>query len=137
MLEGGVSSDAALDSIFGGLVIMMGHHARSEALFYYFRLEDQVPENHLLRRIDKHVSFAFVGEQMKDSYSETLVFQYPRDLSPIPGGTDAARQLRVLDRKPRQPYSYYARNGVLEGGDYEDFSHCRSSCVCAFRLCDC
>ena len=25
---------------------MMGHHARSEALFYYFRLEDQVPETH-------------------------------------------------------------------------------------------
>jgi hypothetical protein len=23
---------------------MMGHHARSEALFYYFRLEDQIPE---------------------------------------------------------------------------------------------
>jgi len=32
-------------SILGGLLIMMGHHARSEALFYYFRLEDQVPEN--------------------------------------------------------------------------------------------
>jgi hypothetical protein len=44
-------------SIFGGLPIMMGHHARSEALFYYFRLGDQVPENHLLRLIDKHVSF--------------------------------------------------------------------------------
>ena len=36
-------------SIFGGPLIMMGHHDRSEALFYYFRLEDQVPENHLLR----------------------------------------------------------------------------------------
>ncbi len=50
---------------------MMGHHARSEALFYYFRLEDQVPENHLLRLIDKHVSFEFVRQQRKDSYSET------------------------------------------------------------------
>jgi transposase len=50
---------------------MMGHHARSEALFYYFRLEDQVPENHLLRLIDKHISFEFVREQLKDSYSET------------------------------------------------------------------
>jgi hypothetical protein len=30
----------------GGLLIMMGQHDRSEALFYYFRLEDQVPENH-------------------------------------------------------------------------------------------
>jgi hypothetical protein len=31
-------------SIFGGLLIMRRRHARSEALFYYFRLEDQVPE---------------------------------------------------------------------------------------------
>src|SRR6201987_2398700 len=58
-------------SIFGGLLIMMGHHARSEALFYYFRLEDQVPENHLLRLIEKHISFEFVRQQLKDSYSET------------------------------------------------------------------
>jgi hypothetical protein len=41
----------------GGLLIMMGQHARSEALFYSFRLEDQVPENHLLRLIEKHISF--------------------------------------------------------------------------------
>jgi len=27
--------------IVGGLLIMMGQHDRSEALFYYFRLEDQ------------------------------------------------------------------------------------------------
>ena len=57
-------------SIFGGLLIMMGYHARSEALFYYFRLEDHVPENHLLRLIDQHISFEFVREQLKDSYSE-------------------------------------------------------------------
>ena len=57
-------------SMLGGLLIMMGHHARCEALFYYFRLEDQVPENHLLRLIDKHISFEFVRQQLKDSYSE-------------------------------------------------------------------
>ena len=50
---------------------MMGHHSRSEALFYYFRLEDQIPENHLLRLIDKHISFEFVRQRLKDSYSET------------------------------------------------------------------
>lgn len=50
---------------------MMGHQSRGEALFYYFRLEDQVPENHLLRLIDKHVSFEFVREQLKSSYSDT------------------------------------------------------------------
>ena len=50
---------------------MMGQHDRSEALFYYFRVEDQVPENHLLRLIEKHISFEFVRERLKESYSET------------------------------------------------------------------
>jgi len=50
---------------------MMGQHSRSESLFYYFRIEDQVPENHLLRLIDRHVSFDFVREKLKDSYSDT------------------------------------------------------------------
>jgi transposase len=54
-------------SILGGLLIMMGQHDRSEALFYYFRLEDQVPETHLLRLIDKHISLAFVREKLKES----------------------------------------------------------------------
>jgi len=58
-------------SILGGLLIMMGHHDRSEALFHHFRLEDQVPGNHLPRLIDKHVSFEFVQNRLKDSYSET------------------------------------------------------------------
>ena len=31
----------------------------------------QVPETHLLRLIEKHISFAFVRQQLKDSYSET------------------------------------------------------------------
>jgi len=50
---------------------MMGQHDRSEALFYYFRLDDQIPEGHLLRLIDQHISFEFVRQQLKDSYSET------------------------------------------------------------------
>ncbi len=61
----------SLISIAGGLLIMMGQHDRSEALFYYFRLEDQIPENHLLRLIDKHISFEFVRERLRDSYSDT------------------------------------------------------------------
>src|SRR5665213_430439 len=58
-------------AIFGGLTLMMGQQARSESLFYYFRVEDQVPENHLLRLVDKHIDFGFVGDRLKDSYSET------------------------------------------------------------------
>ncbi|MGA8490532.1 MAG: transposase [Terriglobales bacterium] len=56
---------------FGGLLLMMGHQARSESLFYYFRLEDQVPENHLLRLIDRHVNLEFVRTKSKDAYSDT------------------------------------------------------------------
>jgi hypothetical protein len=58
-------------AVLGGWLIMMGQQDRSEALFYYFRLEDQVPENHLLRLIEKHISFAFVREKLKESYSDT------------------------------------------------------------------
>src|ERR1039457_73015 len=57
-------------AILGGLLVMMGQHSRSESLFYYFRLEDHIPENHLLRLIDRHVSFDFVRAKLKDSYSE-------------------------------------------------------------------
>ncbi|MGB8771674.1 MAG: hypothetical protein WCC92_18825, partial [Candidatus Korobacteraceae bacterium] len=50
---------------FGGLLIMMGEHDRSESRFYYFRLEDHIPENHLLRLIDRHVSFDLVREKLR------------------------------------------------------------------------
>ena len=50
---------------------MMGQHIRSESLFYYFRLEDHVPEDHLLRLIERHISLTFVREELQDSYSET------------------------------------------------------------------
>src|SRR5258708_5984136 len=56
--------------IVGGLTLMMGQHTRSESLFYYFRLDDQVPENHLLRLVDKHIDFGFVRDRLRDSYSE-------------------------------------------------------------------
>src|SRR6266480_864008 len=55
--------------ILGGL-LMMGHQARGESLFYYFKLEDQVPENHLLRMIDRHVNFEFIRAKLKDRYSD-------------------------------------------------------------------
>ena len=58
-------------AIFGGLLLMKGRQTRSESLFYYFRLENHIPENHLLRLIDRHVSFDFVRGRLKDSYSET------------------------------------------------------------------
>jgi hypothetical protein len=65
----------------GGLLFMMGNHSRSESLFYYFRLEDQVPENHLLRLIDRHVSFEFIRAKLKDSYSDAGRPSIPKQIA--------------------------------------------------------
>jgi transposase len=48
---------------------MMGHQPRTEPLFYYFRLEDQIPDDHLLKRLDRSVDFRFVRERLRDAYS--------------------------------------------------------------------
>ena len=50
---------------------MVQPRSSPSAVEHYFRLEDQVPENHLLRLVDKHINFGFVRERLKDSYSET------------------------------------------------------------------
>jgi transposase len=38
-------------------------------LFYYFRLEDQIPPDHLLRLVDRFVDFSFLRKQLKDFHS--------------------------------------------------------------------
>src|ERR1700730_4823242 len=48
---------------------MMGKQPRTEPLFYYFRLEDQIPEDHLLKCLDHCIDFAFVRERLRDTYS--------------------------------------------------------------------
>jgi transposase len=50
---------------------MMGQQPRTESLFYYFRLEDQIPKDHLLRMIDERVDLSFVRERVKALYSPT------------------------------------------------------------------
>jgi transposase len=47
---------------------MMGQQPRTESLFYYFRLQDQIPEDQL-RLSARHIDFSFVREQLKDFYS--------------------------------------------------------------------
>ena len=37
---------------------MMGRVERQEQLFYRLRLEDCIPEDHLLRRVDQFVDFS-------------------------------------------------------------------------------
>jgi transposase len=48
---------------------MMGQQPRSDSLFYYFRLEDQIPDDHLLKRLDRRLDFGFVRERLRDTYS--------------------------------------------------------------------
>jgi transposase len=50
---------------------MMGKQQRTESLFYCFRLEDQIPNDHLLRLIDRHIDFTFVPELLRNFYSST------------------------------------------------------------------
>jgi len=50
---------------------MMGQQSGTESLFYYFRLEDQIPEDHLLRLLDRLVDLSFVRERLKSFYSST------------------------------------------------------------------
>ena len=51
---------------------MMGQQARTESLFHYFRLEDQIPQDHLLRLIDEHVDLSFVRERLQPRRADSL-----------------------------------------------------------------
>ena len=49
---------------------MMGRHTADQRQFFYdFCLEDVVPSDHLLRRIDRFLDFARIRPQLKPFYS--------------------------------------------------------------------
>ena len=48
---------------------MLGRQRHEERLFYQFRLEDHVPVNHLLRRIDALLDLSFVHPLLAQHYS--------------------------------------------------------------------
>lgn len=51
---------------------MMGERqSGQDSLFYSFSLEGHVPDDHLLRIIDKFADLSFVREHLKDYYSHT------------------------------------------------------------------
>lgn len=50
---------------------MLGENQRQEPMFYYVRIEDMVPENHLLRLINKFIDISFIREKIKHLYSHT------------------------------------------------------------------
>jgi len=50
---------------------LLGEKQRTEPMFYYVRMEDIVPEGHLLRVIDGHIDFSFIKDKVKHFYSHT------------------------------------------------------------------
>lgn len=51
---------------------MMGERTvMQEALFYSFRIEDHVPQDHLLRSVDRFVDLTEIREHLKPFYSST------------------------------------------------------------------
>jgi len=49
---------------------MMGSRMQTIAMFQYFRLDDWVPADHLLRAIDRHIDLRAIREQLRPLYSE-------------------------------------------------------------------
>jgi hypothetical protein len=67
-------------TILGGVLIMIGQHNRWEALFDYFRLQDQAPETHLLRRlIEQHITKnTSIDNHNRDNHNRISVsIQFP------------------------------------------------------------
>lgn len=50
---------------------MLREKFSEEQFIYNFRLEDYVPEDHLLKLIDKHIDFSFIINKVKHLYSYT------------------------------------------------------------------
>jgi transposase len=50
---------------------LLGESQRKEPMFYYVRMEDLVPPDHLLRLVDKNVNLDFIREKVKHLYSRT------------------------------------------------------------------
>jgi transposase len=51
--------------------ILLGEKQRSEPMFYYIKLDDLIPEDHLLRLIHRYVDFSFIRDRVKRLYSHT------------------------------------------------------------------
>ena len=68
---------------FGGLLLMTGNHSRSESLFYYFRLEDQVPEKSSATPVDHHINFDFVRATAVSNSSGGKSQRHQRRTNPI------------------------------------------------------
>ena len=53
-----------------------------ERLFYSFNLDDHIPQNHLLRGIDRHLDLSELRAHLVDAYSATK--NRPKSMIPAP-----------------------------------------------------
>src|SRR5262245_55682027 len=60
-----------MPSIFVAGGAVLGENKREEKLFYYFRPEELIPQDHILRLIDRHVDFSFIRSRVEHLYSDT------------------------------------------------------------------
>ncbi len=107
---------------------MMGQHERTESLFYYFRLEDQIPEDHLLRLIDQFVDLSFVRERLKPFYSSTgrpsIDPEVLLRLLLIGNGTNSLRQMPGN----KTPWFLAMTSMASRGIGRTEFGSCRALC---------
>jgi len=75
--------DAGVDGYLQRPATHDGKHSRSESLFYYFRVENQVPENQRLRLSDRSSNLDFIRAKLKDSYC----FVFPLRIGELIGGS--------------------------------------------------
>lgn len=52
-------------------VVVLGEKTRQEPMFYYVRLDDMIPQDHLLRMIHRYVDFGSIKERVRHLYSHT------------------------------------------------------------------
>lgn len=50
---------------------MLGKRSKEKKLFYYLRPDDLIPADHILRLINEHVEFSFIGSKVEHLYSHT------------------------------------------------------------------
>jgi transposase len=51
-------------------MIMLKSKEMSQNEYEFISIDELVPENHLLRLIDKHINFSFILEKIQSYYSE-------------------------------------------------------------------
>jgi transposase len=107
---------------------MMGRQSAQEDLFYEFRLEDDVPDEHLLRRLDAVLNFDRVRSALAGHYSPTGEPSIDPELTLrmlLIGYAYGVRSERLLccEVHPNLGYRWFCRLG-LEGAvpDHSTFS---------------